>query len=313
MSDQLRLGTRGSALALAQSHQVRAHLLSRFPSLEIDVVVIKTTGDKLSESPLSAIPGKGVFIKEIEEALLEKRVDFAVHSMKDLPTDQPGGLIVGAVPPREDPRDCLISRSGQTLSGLPKGSVVGTSSLRRQAQVLAAGGQVTVQNIRGNLDTRLRKVKAGEVEAVVVAHAGVKRLGRAGEITEVLSYDVMLPAPGQGCLAIEVRDEDSKTREFISVLDHASSRRAAEAERAFLAALGGGCRVPIAAYARDVGGALVLDGLVISPDGKRKAKGRLSGDFQAAARMGEDLGEKLLKEGASDILKTSDGDNGFGA
>jgi hydroxymethylbilane synthase len=269
----------------------------------VELVVVKTTGDRLADAPLSRLGGKGVFIKELEDALLENRIDAAVHSLKDLPTEFPKGLAVAAVLEREDPRDCVVSRFGEQLLELPRGAVVGTSSLRRQAQIRAAKGSIRVKDIRGNLDTRIRKVLDGEFDSIVVALAGVKRLKREEDVSEILSTEFMLPAPGQGFLAVEIR-EGAPVRDLVSALNHVSSARAAEAERAFLAALGGGCRVPIAAYAREERDALVLDGLVISPDGKEKSAGRLSGPPQEAARLGRDLAHKLLAEGAGKILSS---------
>jgi hydroxymethylbilane synthase len=301
--ETLRLGTRGSALALAQAGLVKRGLEAARPGISIEIVPIKTTGDKLAEAPLAQIPGKGVFIKEIEEALLDGRADLAVHSLKDLPTDLAPGLALAAVPEREDPRDCVISRFGEQLQELPRGALVGTGSLRRQAQVRLANGKVRVREVRGNLDTRLRKVMEGDFDSVVVAYAGVRRLGRAEDVSQVLPFELMLPAPGQGCLALEARADDRRARGLAAALDHPPSARAAAAERAFLAALGGGCRGPIAAYGREEDGRLVLDGLVISPDGKRAARGRESGGEQV--RAGQALAARLLKEGAADILAES--------
>jgi hydroxymethylbilane synthase len=308
LKNSLRLGTRGSALALAQADLVRGLLLRAHPDLAVETVVIKTTGDKMADSPLAALGGKGIFIKEIEEALLDGRIDLAVHSMKDLPTDMPERLAVGAVLEREDPRDCVISRFGEQLRELPRGAVVGTSSLRRQAQIRAADTRypVRVRDMRGNLDTRIRKVMEGEVDSVVVAHAGVRRLGRAGEVSEVLPYDVMLPAPAQGCIALELRRDDGDARARAAALDHGPSARAATAERSFLAGLGGGCRVPIAAHAAEEGGVLRLDGLVISADGARRVRGQVSGPAADAERLGRDLTERLRAEGAGDILRALD-------
>ncbi len=299
----LRLGTRGSALALAQATQIQSRLQSLHPGLTVEILVIKTTGDKLTEASLAQLPDKGVFIKEIEEALLAKRVDLAVHSLKDLPTELAPGLALGAVPEREDPRDCVISRFGEQLLELPRGATVGTSSLRRQAQVRAAKPRVRVEDIRGNLDTRIKKVMDGDFDSIVVAHAGVRRLGRQAEVSEVLSFDLMLPAPGQGCIGVEIRADDATARNLVAGLEHAPSRWAAEAERAFLAGLGGGCRVPIAAYGREEKGKLVLEGLVISPDGERKVKGRREGSVASDPQaLGQALAQELLKQGARELL-----------
>lgn len=298
----LRLGTRGSALALVQAHHVRDLLRAQFPELTVEVVIIKTTGDRLSETGQAMPAGKGVFIKEIEEALRDGRVDLAVHSLKDVPTELPAGFALAAILEREDPRDCLISRFGEQLRELPRGSILGTSSPRRRAQVLAAKKSIRIVDMKGNLDTRLRKVAEGDVDAAVVAYAGVRRLGRTDDVAEVIDVATILPAPGQGFVAVETRAQDSATQRWVSALDHPASHRAAAAERAFLSALGGGCRVPIAAYAREEGGELVLDGLVIALDGGRQVRGRHGGSPADAVRLGTTLGLRLLAEGAQELL-----------
>lgn len=299
---KLTLGTRGSALALAQAHLVKTLLEKRHAGLAVEILVIKTTGDKLQEGPTGDPLGKGIFIKEIQEALLDGRADLAVHSMKDLPTDHTPGLAVAAVLEREDPRDCLISRFGEQLRELPRGSVVGTGSPRRRAQVLAAKKGISVAPLRGNLDTRIRKLNDGDFTSIVIAHAGVRRLGRADEVSEVLDPAVMLPAPAQGCIAVETRTKDP-AQDLVAALNHAPSAQAAAAERSFLAGLGGGCRVPIGAYAREEKGAFILDGLVITPDGARAVRGRETGSADKAQDMGRALAEKLLAQGAADLLK----------
>ncbi|MGQ0644829.1 MAG: hydroxymethylbilane synthase [Elusimicrobiota bacterium] len=301
----LRLGTRGSALALAQAGAVRAKITALDPESAVELVVIKTTGDALSETPLSVLGGKGIFIKEIEEALLDGRVDLAVHSLKDLPVHQPDGLLVAAVLEREDPRDCVVSRFGEQLLELPRGAVVGTGSPRRRAQILAAKKSIRVEDMRGNLDTRLKKVLNGDLDSIVVALAGVRRLGREADVSEILPLNLMLPAPGQGCLGVETREKDAAVRELVARLNHAPSARAAAAERAFLASLGGGCRVPKAACSREEGGKLKLDGLVISEDGKTAVRGSLEGDPAQAAHIGSVLGERLLGQGAAELLSSS--------
>jgi hydroxymethylbilane synthase len=298
---KLALGTRGSALALVQARLVKRLIEEKHPGLAVEIVPIKTTGDKLQETPLAPALGKGVFIKEIQEALLDGRVDLAVHSMKDLPTDATPGLAVAAVLEREDPRDCLISRFGEQLLELPRGALVGTGSPRRQAQVRAAKKGVGVVDMRGNLDTRLRKLQEGELTSIVVALAGVRRLGRQDEVSEVLSPELMLPAPSQGCIAVETRAE-GPARGLVAALNHAPSERAAAAERAFLAGLGGGCRTPIAAYAREEKGAFILDGLVISLDGAKAVRGRESGTAEKAEEMGRALSRRLLDQGAAGLL-----------
>jgi hydroxymethylbilane synthase len=301
---RLTIGTRGSALALAQSRFVKSRLESLSPGLQVNLQIIKTTGDRLADASLASIGGKGVFTKELEEALLSKTVDLAVHSLKDLPTELPAGLMVGAILEREDPRDCVVSRFGEQLMELPRGSVIGTSSLRRQAQIRAVKKGIRIEDLRGNLDTRLGRVAAGDFSAVVVAYAGVRRLGRAEEVTEVLPFDLVLPAPGQGFVAIEIRGEDPETMKWVSQLNHLPGQHAATAERGFLAALGGGCRVPIAAYAREEAGQLVLDGRVTSVDGKNDVKGTETGLLTDAPKIGQTLAQRLLNQGALEILET---------
>ena len=301
---RLRIGTRGSALALAQSNHVKARLEALSPEVVVDLVIIKTTGDKMSESALGNIGGKGVFIKEIEEALLDHRVDLAVHSLKDVPTDLAPGLALSAVLEREDPRDCLVSRFGEQLLELPRGALVGTSSLRRQAQIRAAKKGLRVEDLRGNLDTRLAKVTRGDVDAAVVAYAGVRRLGRAEEVSEVIPLEIMLPAPGQGFVTIETRGKDDRTIPWVGRLNDPAAERAAHAERSFLAGLGGGCRVPFAAFAREEGGRLMLDGLVISVDGKDAVRGRREGDPAQAGSLGAMLARDLIDRGALAIIET---------
>jgi hydroxymethylbilane synthase len=300
----LRLGSRGSALALAQSNHVKGRLESLFPDLRVELKIIKTTGDRLADASLSSIGGKGVFTKELEEALLSKTVDLAVHSLKDLPTELPAGLAVGAILEREDPRDCMVARFGEQLMELPRGSVIGTSSLRRQAQIRAVKKGVRIEDLRGNLDTRLARVAAGDFSAVVVAYAGVRRLGRVGDVTEVLPLNLILPAPGQGFVAIEIRAEDPETLKWVAQLNHLSGQQAATAERSFLAALGGGCRVPIAAYAREEFGQLILEGRVTSVDGKNDVKGIETGLPANAKKIGHILAQRLLNQGALGILET---------
>jgi hydroxymethylbilane synthase len=300
----LRIGTRGSALALAQSTHVKKCVEALSPGLQVELRIIKTTGDRMADASLASIGGKGVFTKELEDALLSKTVDLAVHSLKDLPTELPSGLAVGAILEREDPRDCMVARFGEQLMELPRGAVIGTSSLRRQAQIRAIKKGIRLEDLRGNLDTRLAKVAAGAYSAVVVAYAGVRRLGRADEVTEVLSPEVILPAPGQGFVAIEIRAEDPETLKWVAQLNHGPSQQAATAERSFLAALGGGCRVPIAAYAREEAGQLVLDGRVTSVDGKNDVKGTETGLPANAKKIGNALAQRLLNQGALEILET---------
>jgi hydroxymethylbilane synthase len=315
-----RIGTRGSALALVQARWVAAALEKiHGPSFKTELVVIKTTGDDLADKPLTEIGGKGVFVKEIEKAIVSGAVNVAVHSLKDVPSSLPDGLVISAVPLREDPSDCVISRFGEQLQELPRGAVVGTSSLRRQAQIKAANVRVRVVPVRGNLDTRLRKLQGGDFDAIVVALAGVKRLGRESDVSQVLAPEVMLPCPGQGCLALEIREEDAAARERLAPLNHRESHLCALAERSMLAAIGGDCRAPVGGLARISKGFLEIEGLVADPSGKmmvrEKERGKLPrpgrktgpGGFsldetREAELLGAKLGGRLLAMGGSEIL-----------
>jgi hydroxymethylbilane synthase len=302
---KLRLGTRGSDLARWQADHVAGLLVGACPGIELDIVVITTTGDRVLDTPLAKIGGKGLFTKEIEEALLDRRIDIAVHSLKDLPTLLPAGLELGAVLSRTDPRDVWISRSGKTLAEMPPGARIGTSSLRRQSQLLRVRADLRIETLRGNVPTRLKKALAGDLDAIVLARAGVERLGYLSHVTEVLSSDLMLPAPGQGALGIESREGDGRARELLALLDDPATRAATTAERAFLQALGGGCQVPIGALARPAqegGGALLLEGMVADPSGTRVLRGSRTGPAEDARELGELLARQLIEEGAGEIL-----------
>jgi hydroxymethylbilane synthase len=304
----LVIGTRGSPLALWQANHIAGRLRAAFPSLGIRLEPIKTTGDKILDVPLAKVGGKALFVKEIEEALLDQRVDLAVHSMKDVPTDLPLGLAIGAVTEREDPHDVLISRTGERFRDLPSGARVGTSSLRRQAQLLHCRPDLQIIALRGNLDTRIRKLASEGLDAIVVAAAGVKRLGLMGRITEVLPPGICLPAIGQGALGIEIRDSRAESREpsierIVSSLDHPDTHVAVMAERAFLRRLNGGCQVPFAAHARVEEDRLFLRGLVATPDGKRVIAGERQGNRMDREAVGAALAEELLSRGAAGILR----------
>ena len=296
----LVIGTRGSALALAQSNFIRERLQAAHPGLTCELRTISTEGDRRLDTPLPAIGGKGVFTAEIEHALHSGSIDLAVHSLKDLPTAEVDGLVVGAIPEREDARDALISASGQPLSELPAGARVGTSSLRRSAQLLAAHKQLQLSSIRGNVDTRLRKLDAGEYDAIVLAAAGLHRLRLSGRISELLGYDTMLPAPGQGALAVQCRSNDQRVRGLIAVLDDAATRRAVQAERSLLEELGGGCSAPIGAYAVQSGDQLDLQGFVGTADGSRSIRMRMADADDA--QIGRRLARQMLENGARELL-----------
>ena len=294
----LRIGTRGSPLALIQAELTRAALLAAHPNLGgegIEILPIKTTGDKVQDRTLAAIGGKGLFTKEIEEALLDGRVDLAVHSMKDMPTFLPDGLMIGAMLEREDARDALISPVADSIAALPQGAVVGTASLRRQAQLLLVRPDLTIQPLRGNVGTRLEKLARGDAAATVLALAGLKRLGKAAAATAVLSIDEMLPAVAQGAIGIEIRADDSRMRELVAAIDHAPTSIAVAAERAMLAVLDGSCRTPIAGHAIITGAEMRLRGLVALPDGTESHLAEDSGNatLNDATELGRTLGERL--------------------
>jgi hydroxymethylbilane synthase len=294
----LTIGSRGSQLALWQARWIQARIQSF--GLETRIEIIHTTGDKITDVALSKVGAKGLFTKEIEEALLSGAIDLAVHSLKDMPTELPDGLTLAAIPEREDPRDALVGRSLATLA--PKAKV-GTSSLRRAAQLRAKRPDLEIENIRGNLDTRLRKLDEGQYHAIVLASAGLRRLGWENRITELLDPEVMCPAVGQGALAVETRADGGTAFEMASRLDHRESRVAVTAERAVLRALGGGCQVPIGAYATVDADALHLRAIIVSPDGSEIIRQEVRGAGGDAARIGAALGEELLAGGGREILE----------
>jgi hydroxymethylbilane synthase len=304
----LRLGTRKSALAQAQSNWVAERLRAAFPDLRVDLVLITTTGDRTSSSPTVPTGNdtrgglKALFTKEIEEALLDNKIDLAVHSMKDLAAELPLGLSIGAVPEREDPRDVWISKTNVPFTKLPKGSQVGTGAVRRQAQLKHIRPDLQIVPLRGNVDTRLRKLAEGELDGIVLAAAGLKRLGRATEATEILSPELLVPAVGQGFLAIEIRERDANVIDYLKVLDHMASHQAALAERAFLKTLGGSCQTPIAAFASTDNSTLEMTGLVAALDGTTIIRDRENGLVRDAVAIGERLAEKLLASGADQLL-----------
>lgn len=309
MKDNLVIGSRGSKLALTQAGMIKAGLELLEPSLAIRIEIVKTSGDGSSD-PLSVIGGKGVFTKELEEALLDTRIDLAVHSLKDLPTIIPGGLTVAAICKREDPRDALVlsrnlERTRASLLSLPKSATVGTSSPRRLAQLKHLRDDLIIKELRGNVDTRLRKLDEGQYDALVLACAGLRRLGLDNRISAALLATEMLPAVGQGALGIETRADDEATIAAVSKLDHKFTRLACTAERAFLRSLGGGCQLPIAAHAVVREKRIRLDGLVAEPEGRRIVRDRISGNFDDADKLGRELGERLLKQGARELLERS--------
>ena len=298
----LRIGTRGSLLAKWQADFVRKQLFAA-TGIEAEIVIIKTTGDRMQQAPLTQIGGKGIFIKELEDALLEETVDLAVHSVKDIPTETPPRLCFPAVCRRDDVRDCVVSTKGATLSNLRKGARVGTSSLRRQAQVRHLWPDLDVRELRGNVDTRLRKVESGEYDAILLAKAGLDRLGWSQRITETLDPEAFMPAVGQGAIAVQTRVNDEEAAEALAKLDDAETRSAIICERALLSKLQGGCQVPLGAWARLERGELVLEACVCSVDGAQYVKQRATAAPDQAAQLGEHMAQLLMEAGARNILE----------
>jgi len=301
---RLIFATRPSALARWQTQWVIAALKAAHPGLECKEKVITTQGDKILDKPLPEIGGKGLFTQELESELLSGAVHCAVHSLKDLPVENPAGLTIGCIPARAEVRDALISKNGSTLEMLPAGAVVGTSSLRRAAQILAARPDVTTQSLRGNVDTRLRKALAGQYDAIILAGAGLTRLGLDKHVTEWLTLGVMLPAPGQGALAVQCRVDDHATLSLLTALEDQATRKAVSAERAFLSGLGGGCSVPVAAFAetenRGLQTIVSLTGLVISSNGENAVK--VTGENSEPVELGKELARQAISQGANEIL-----------
>lgn len=321
---RVNIGTRGSKLALWQAEWVSSEIKRMRPEIEVSLIKIKTTGDKILDAPLAKVGGKGLFVKEIEEALLRKEIDIAVHSMKDVPTDLPPGLHLAAICKREDPRDAFISQMKKVSSqkseeiifkyknfdDLPNGATIGTSSLRRSCQLLNKRPDLKIVQLRGNLDTRLRKLDEGQFDAIIVAVAGIKRLGLGKRITSILSHDISLPAIGQGAIGIECRIEDGFINDLLTPLNDPKTSLCVRAERAFLKRLEGGCQVPIAAFARIDGNShLIMDGLVGSLSGDRLIRGHIEGKPEDCEDLGIRLAEDILTRGAEEILREVYGRN----
>jgi hydroxymethylbilane synthase len=296
----IRIGTRGSALARWQAELVKSLLAAQGHEAELEIIT--TTGDRVQDRPLESVGGKGAFLKEIEEALLAGHVDLAVHSLKDVPVEQPEGLRLVAMLERADPRDALLSRDGIGLDALPPGARLGTTSLRRRAQVLSRRPELSILDLRGNVDTRIRKLREGQFDAIILAMAGLVRLERAHEVSEPIEPEILLPAPGQGAIALETRESDERVASCVAPLHHAATAAAVAAERALLRALGGGCNVPLGAYAqpREAGG-LRLRALVARPDGSVRVEGELTGDDPET--LGKRLADDLLSRGAGPLLE----------
>jgi len=297
------IGSRGSQLALWQANWVKSELERLHDNVDIDIRIIATSGDIIQDVPLAKIGGKGLFVKEIEEALLANEIDLAVHSMKDVPMELPTELGISVITKRENPLDVLISKNGEKLADLPQGATIGTSSLRRSSQLLKYRDDFKIHPLRGNVDTRLRKVEEGKYDAILLASAGLNRLGWANRITEEISPDILLPAMGQGALGIETRLDDTKIYDFISTLNHEQTHYAVSAERSMVGRLDGGCQVPIGAYARVEKGLIKLKGLVASLDGEIIYKLENVGPVDDAINIGQELGAQLLKMGANEILE----------
>lgn len=298
----IRIGTRASLLALWQANWIKDTLEEQNTGIKVELIKIKTTGDKILDVPLAKVGGKGLFVKEIEDALLSNKIDLAVHSMKDVPTDLPEGLHIASVTEREDPRDALLSRGGCKMMELPHNAKIGTSSLRRQAQILNVRPDFEINQLRGNLDTRIKKLTTKELDAVILAAAGIRRMGWTDKITEYIPTEVCLPAIGQGAVGVETRVDDDTISGLVSRLNHEPTSIAVRAERAFLKRLEGGCQVPIAAFGEINGKKIKLRGLVGRIDGSEIIKDSLEGSVERVEEIGVELAEKLLSMGAGEIL-----------
>lgn len=299
---KLRIGTRASQLALWQANWIKSELERQYPGIEVELLKIKTMGDKILDVPLAQVGGKGLFVKEIEEAMLRGEIDLAVHSMKDVPTEFPAGLGLVVTTKREDPRDAFIS-DGVKFSELRQGARIGTSALRRQAQLLKARPDLEMVIIRGNVETRIRKLKEDNLDAVILAAAGLNRLGFSNMVTELLDVDFSIPAIGQGALGLECRLDDTATIEALSFLNHPDTAAAVAAERALLARCEGGCQVPIAAHGTVNGATMTLVGLIASVDGKETVRDTMSGSVSDAVKLGRELADRLLAAGGKAILE----------
>ncbi len=300
--ETVTIGTRGSKLALWQADYIAERLRAEYPGLIVEEFLMTTKGDKILDAPLAKIGGKGLFTKEIEQAMLAGEIDIAVHSLKDMPTEVPDGLVITAITERYDPGDAFVSNTYASLDDLPQGAVVGTSSLRRKAQLLHARPDLVIKDLRGNVNTRLSKLDAGEYDAAVLAVAGLKRLGFGGRITEVLPKSMILPAVGQGALAIESRADDTTVRGLVAFLNDAPTVACARAERAFLARVEGGCQVPVGVYATPDGESLNVEAVIASLDGKRLYRDHVTGAKADAETLGTRLADKLLDAGGIEIM-----------
>ncbi len=303
MKKNIIIGTRGSQLALWQANFIKSEIERLFPDLIVELNIIKTTGDRITDRPLAAIGGKGLFVKEIENALLNKDIDLAVHSMKDMPGVLPDGLIIGAIPERENPFDVLISKDNKLLADYEKGAKIGTSSLRRASQIKNIRPDVTIESIRGNLDTRIKKLKAGEYDAIVLAAAGLRRLGQKKEISEYLDETIMIPAVGQGALCIETRDNDDDIAVVMKKLNHHDTNICVTGERSFLKQIEGSCHIPVACFGKIVNNEVVMTAVVASEDGKEIIKEQIISPMDQVKTTGRKLADLVLERGGKKILE----------
>jgi len=303
ITNVLKIGTRGSRLALRQAYLIAERIKSKHPAVEIEIITIKTKGDKLQDIALVKIGGKGVFVKEIEEALIRGDIHIAVHSMKDVPVDLPDELEIGAIPEREDPRDVLISKDGKKIEELANGARIGTGSLRRTIQLKSLLPDIEVVPIRGNLDTRIKKIATEDLDGILVAAAGMKRMGLAKEVSQYIPIEWMIPSAGQGVLGIELRKDNEEIKNLVSFLNHSDTIIKFSAERSFLKHLGGGCQVPIAAHATKQGNRLILRGLVGNIDGSVVISDEVRGPCENAKEMGRTMADNILEHGGREILE----------
>jgi len=306
MKSNICIGTRGSALALWQANHVKECIETTFPDLRVDIKTIKTTGDRITDRPLAMVGGKGLFVKEIEASLLDSSIDLAVHSMKDMPGELPDGLIIGGIPERANPFDVLISAQGELFKEYPQGAVIGTSSLRRGSQLKHLRPDLEIKSIRGNLDTRLKKLKSGEYAAIVLAAAGLERLGQVNEITEYLTETDMVPAVGQGALCIETRENDPDMENILSVLDHEPTRICVTGERAFLKKIEGSCHIPVACFGKIRDNRIIFTAVVASEDGKSFIKETIESTPEQVTEKGRELAKLVLDKGGKRILEALD-------
>jgi len=306
MKSNICIGTRGSALALWQANHVKECIETAFPDIRVDIKIIKTKGDRITDRPLAMVGGKGLFVKEIEALLLDSSIDLAVHSMKDMPGELPDGLIIGAIPERANPFDVLISAQGERFKKYPQGAVIGTSSLRRGSQLKHLRPDLEIKSIRGNLDTRLKKLKSGEYAAIVLAAAGLERLGQVNEITEYLTETDMVPAVGQGALCIETRENDPDMENILSVLDHEPTRIGVTGERAFLKKIEGSCHIPVACFGKIRDNRIIFTAVVASEDGKSFIKETIESTPEQVTEKGRELAKLVLDKGGKRILEALD-------